>query len=161
MISTEATDRRLNRSLSAAKRSHYLKTVLKPFSPLHHSIDRKKNHFVAIESDDWGFSGEVRDHESIERLAGKGYEFEQYLDSGALFNTLESKQDLDELFAILSSHKDTLGRYPAFTANYIVTNPDFEQILQSGFSKYYAIPINTGFPDFHKPRGMSQQASKY
>jgi hypothetical protein len=93
---------------------------------------------VIIESDDWGSirmpSKEVL-HKFISRnlsLAESNYN---------RLDTLESNQDLEYLFEILSSFRDSVGKHPVITANTIVGNPDFQKILQSDFSQYHFEPV--------------------
>jgi hypothetical protein len=56
-------------------------------------------------------------------------------------DTLESNDDLDMLYKVLLSCKDSVGNPPVITANVIVGNPDFKKIKQSDFIKYYFEPV--------------------
>jgi hypothetical protein len=106
---------------------------------------------VVFESDDWGLCGEGKDRPAHDRLASKGYDF---AGKGArmYLNTLESREDLDRLFRALSSFKDSLGRNPVFTANFVVANPDFSRIKESGYKNYHFVPITDGFPGSWRER---------
>jgi hypothetical protein len=53
------------------------------------------------------------------------------------YDALESNSDLEALFEVLTSVKDSNGNHPVFTANTIMTNPDFDKIRQSGFRDYH------------------------
>ena len=53
------------------------------------------------------------------------------------FDTLESSEDLQMLFEVLSSVKDSCGHYACVTPFVIVANPNFEKIKESGFQQYY------------------------
>jgi hypothetical protein len=50
---------------------------------------------------------------------------------------LESNSDLENLYDLLSKHKDSNRRPVVFTAMCIVANPDFEKIRESGFKEYH------------------------
>ena len=114
---------------------------------LNRSIKFSEIHPIVFESDDWGLCGEGRDQQVQSDLVSKGY---VDIDSNFLApmykNTLESESDLDNLSNSLAKFKDRLGRSPIFTANMVVSNPDFERIKQNRFSQYFAIPISKGFP---------------
>src|SRR5690606_29996694 len=53
------------------------------------------------------------------------------------FDALESAEDLEELFDVLSSFKDERGRHPVFTAMAIPANPDFEKIKEDRYEQYH------------------------
>ncbi|HZW58571.1 MAG TPA: hypothetical protein VFF30_19955 [Nitrososphaerales archaeon] len=122
-----------------------MKTILRPFS-ISNSSDWKNVHAVVFESDDWGFCGENKNPSSSERLARLGYELRGKGSGDSYYNTLEKTEDLENLYEVLSSFSDGLGRHPVFTANFVVTNPDFERIKAGNFSEYHTIPISLGFP---------------
>ncbi|MFT6908558.1 MAG: hypothetical protein ACJAX3_001163 [Patiriisocius sp.] len=110
-----------------------------------------KNKIVVIESDDWGSirMPSVKTREVLERNGldlGKGKEHYRY----SLYDTLASKDDLDGLFNVLKSFKDSIGNHPVFTAMALVANPDFEAILKSGFTQYVFEPL----PDTLKRYGL-------
>ena len=92
-----------------------------------------KRKIVVIESDDWGSirmpSKKVYDDLLAERIPVDKSYFTKY-------DTLESQEDLELLFAVLKSFKDKNGRHPSITANTLVANPDFEAIKQSNFTTY-------------------------
>lgn len=89
---------------------------------------------IIIESDDWG---------SI-RMPSKGA-YSAMLKEGVRVNecpycsydSLESEEDLQALFDVLTSVKDSKGNHAVITANAIMANPDFEKIEQSGFKEYH------------------------
>ena len=56
-------------------------------------------------------------------------------------DTLESNVDLNSLFEVLQSHRDSRGNHPVITANMVVGNPDFDRIKHSGFTEYYFEPV--------------------
>lgn len=95
---------------------------------------RTKRRIVVIESDDWG---------SI-RMPSKDV-YQRFLDRGLnlsnsdynRIDTLESNEDLIQLYDVLSSCRDFMGNNPVITANMVVGNPDFKKIEESNFQHYY------------------------
>jgi hypothetical protein len=95
---------------------------------------RTKRKIVVIESDDWG---------SI-RMPSKDV-YREFLKRGLnlsnsdynRIDTLESNEDLLQLYDVLSSFRDQNGNHPVITANMVVGNPDFKKIRDSDFQHYY------------------------
>src|SRR5687768_5317648 len=87
-----------------------------------------KRKIVVIESDDWGTisipSKDVRDKLFERNLFPSPSAFRKY-------DCLESEDDLNEVFGLLSSYTDFKGNHPCITACTIVANPDFEKIENS------------------------------
>lgn len=77
-----------------------------------------KEKFVVIESDDWGSFRSTK--EGLNALK-ENFSIEE-LDSYQKYDCLESVDDLGALYEILSKHKDSTGRSPIITANYIMRN---------------------------------------
>ena len=75
-----------------------------------------------------------------DQLSKKGYNPEN--DPYLKFDTLESQEDLTNLFEVLASVKGKNGQPVKLTANTIVANPDFEKIKANNFLKYYYEPVN-------------------
>jgi hypothetical protein len=97
--------------------------------------DRK---LVVIESDDWG-SIRMPSKEVYSKFISRGFDL-----SGSDFNrldTLESNDDLNMLYEVLGSYKDSLGNHPVITANCVIGNPDFNKIRQSDFTEYAVEPV--------------------
>lgn len=66
--------------------------------------------------------------------------------SGSDYNrldTLETNDDLELLYEVLMSHRDSVEHHPVITANFILGNPDFDKIKKSDFKKYYVEPITS------------------
>ena len=57
------------------------------------------------------------------------------------YDALESNDDLESLFDLLSHHKDSTGRPPVFTPMCTMVNPVFEEIEKNGFEKYIYEPF--------------------
>ena len=100
------------------------------YARLHYKTDKK---LVIIASDDWG-SERLRSKESRDALNVMG------LKNPSRFNTydsIERNDDLEALFEVLTSFKDTNGNHPIITAVSNVANPDFEKIAAGNFETYY------------------------
>lgn len=91
-----------------------------------------KRKMVLIESDDWG---------SIRTASRKAYETLLAANGGTgdffdKYDALESSEDLEMLFDVLSSVKDKNGNPFVMSPISVVANPDFEAIEKNGFSEY-------------------------
>lgn len=99
---------------------------------------RVKDKLVVIECDDFGGiripSNEVRD-----RLLAAGVTIDPSRYN--LLDTLEDKEDLEQLFDTLYNVRDGYGR-PAVVSPFVnVANPDFESIKAKGFDRYVWEPF--------------------
>lgn len=106
-----------------------------------------KRRIVVIESDDWG-SVRMPSAEVYDMLLDKGIPVNKSYFTK--YDCLESKDDLELLFSLLSSYKDKNGQHPVITANAVVANPDFKKIANSGKQKYFYEPItetHKNYPD--------------
>lgn len=89
---------------------------------------------LLIESDDWGAI----------RMPGRS-QFEVLERSGIDVHTnpydqldcLENKDDLEALFNVLASYKNSSGQSPRFTFNTILGNPDFQAIREAEFQEFF------------------------
>lgn len=88
---------------------------------------RSDRRYVAFAVDDYGTvrlaNAKARDHL---RQAIPG--FRGQMDN---FDCLESREDLEALFDVLSCHSDSQGRHPVFTAYCLTANPDFDHLRQN------------------------------
>ena len=87
---------------------------------------------VVIESDDWG-SVYMPDRKSLEALKAKGVPLTTHYVNN---DTLESNDDMEMLFDVLSRHTDAKGRNVVMTGVNVVANPDYEKIKANGYTKY-------------------------
>jgi hypothetical protein len=94
------------------------------------SVNQK---IVLIESDDWG-AIRTPSKEAVRAFQSKGLDL---ANSIYKVDALESKDDLELLFAILSKHKDSNGSSARLTANSIMANPDFDKIRASNFTEFH------------------------
>lgn len=97
---------------------------------------RCRRPIVVIESDDWGCL-RTSSREAYDRLAALGYPMER---SPYSLDALETDEDLDRLFEVLASVKDSRGRPACMTANMVTANPDFARIRAADFSEYFYEP---------------------
>jgi hypothetical protein len=88
-----------------------------------------KRKIVIIESDDWG-SIRMANAGVFEKLSKKHPQIinHRYLK----YDGLEKKIDLENLFELLSKHKDAKGNSPIITALALTSNPNFELIRETG-----------------------------
>lgn len=93
-----------------------------------------KRKIVVIESDDWG-SIRTPSKEVYNDLLSKGIPIDQSYFTK--FDSLESQEDLQQLFTVLRSFTDKNGRNPCITANALVANPDFDAIKKDNFASYH------------------------
>ncbi len=89
---------------------------------------------VVIESDDWG-SVRMPNPETYKISKENGYPMDRNVYTK--YDCLESGEDLDKLFNLLIEYKDKNDKNPIITANFLVTNPDFNKIISSNYSNYY------------------------
>lgn len=103
---------------------------------------QSSRHLIVFESDDWG-SIRMSNKKAWEELSSLGYAVDKR--PYERLDTLESAEDLEALFEVLSKYKDCKGNHPVITANMLMANPDFERIRDSGFHDYYYEPIATTY----------------
>lgn len=98
---------------------------------------RTQRHIVVIESDDWG-SIRMSSRENFQRMVKAG--MREDLDHYNTFDGLESNRDLEDLYDVLTSFKDSTNRHPVMTGVNVVANPLFESIRDNNFSQYIYEP---------------------
>ncbi len=104
---------------------------------------------VVIESDDWG-SIRMPSRMSFERLEKYGLDLRSHdAERFNLYDTLETKRDIEALFSILTKYKDGYGNYPVFTPLTIMANPDFVRIANSDFSEYSYEPFPVTYQRYY------------
>lgn len=87
---------------------------------------------VVIESDDWG-AIRTPSAKVIDIYKKNNIKVDYFINC----DTLESEEDLTQLFRLLSSYKDHKGNHPVITANALAANPDFDKIEASGLKEYH------------------------
>jgi hypothetical protein len=95
---------------------------------------RTNRKIIVFESDDWG-SVRTSSKTAYEAMLKKGLELDR--SNFTKYDALESNRDLERLYEVLSTYKDSTGRHPVFTPMCVVANPDFEKIKLNNFEDYY------------------------
>jgi hypothetical protein len=95
---------------------------------------RTSGKIVVFESDDWG-SIRTRSKSDFDAMLSEGVEIDRSIYTS--YDCLESNNDLENLYDVLSRHKDSSARSAVFTPMCIMANPDFTRIKESGFTKYH------------------------
>jgi hypothetical protein len=132
-----------------------IKNLIKNLSNLPGWRTNKK--IIVIESDDWG-AIRMAQNSALEKIIKGGVKFydsdeERYLTN----DSLESNNDMSNLFDVLSSHKDSTKREAVFTAVSVVANPDFNRISKNNFEEYYYEPFTETlkrYPNHDKVYGL-------
>jgi len=98
---------------------------------------RTKRKFIILESDDWGSlraptkgGFEILQKKGLPLGGRDGIRFNMYDD-------IASSDDLNNLFEVLSSVKDSKNNPAVFTPLALVTNPDFSKIEDNNFESYF------------------------
>ena len=92
---------------------------------------------VVFESDDWG-SNRIPSKEAFHQLVKRNILSKN---DNYISDTLAKPQDLEMLFQILTSVKDSKGNYAVFTPFVNTSNPDFKKIKEHNFQQYFHIPF--------------------
>jgi hypothetical protein len=101
---------------------------------------RTNRRIVVMECDDWGGirmpSAEARDAMIKKGLNISDSRFDKY-------DTLADAEDLERLFTVLESVRDSAGNHAVMTPLVVVANPDFDRIRESEFLEYHYEPFRT------------------
>lgn len=108
------------------------------------TIDWNKFRAVVFESDDWGACEAVRNREDAAALKPLLDRLGQTLPS--LTSTLETPNDLEQLYRILGSICGCDHQPAVFTGFMPMGNPDFAAIAANGFQEYHDIGLDEGLP---------------
>jgi intracellular sulfur oxidation DsrE/DsrF family protein len=95
---------------------------------------RTNQKIVVIESDDWG-AVRTSNTSALKVLEKMGVHVQKC--HYTMFDALASEDDLDSLFSVLLSVKDSQGKNARLTANSLVANPDFKKIKENKCQNYY------------------------
>jgi hypothetical protein len=95
---------------------------------------RTNRKIVVIESDDWG-SIRMASRDALNLFIKKGLPVADCPYSRN--DSLESNSDLESLFEVLSSVKDSKDNPAIMTLNAVTCNPNFEKIKSTNYSEYY------------------------
>lgn len=122
----------------------------------HLSEIRTKRKIVVFKSDDWG-SVRIRSKEDQKELIKKGLKITNRFDQ---YDSLETNDDLEMLFEVLTKYKDQYGNHPVITAVTNVANPDFTRIQDSAFKEYFFETIDRTYqryPDSDRVMRLVQE----
>lgn len=92
-----------------------------------------KQKLVVISADDYG-NVRLDSRKARENMNKSGLKIHSRFDA---FDTLETRDDLEALYEVLTSVKDKNGNYVVFTPYTLPCNIDFEKVQNNGYSKYY------------------------
>lgn len=101
---------------------------------------------IVFESDDWG---SIRMPSLAAYHESKKLNLNPDLDPYNRFDCLENSEDINELFQVLLKNKNESGKNPTFTLNFVMSNPDFNKILDNKFSQYYFEPFNETYVRYY------------
>lgn len=93
---------------------------------------RTKRKLVVISVDDYG-NVRLDSKEARERMDKAGLKIHSRFDA---FDTLETREDLEALYEVLSSVKDKNGRHAVFTPFALPCNINFEAMEEEGYERY-------------------------
>jgi hypothetical protein len=92
------------------------------------------NKVLVIESDDWG-SIRIPSKKAYNNLLNFGIAVDKCPYNSN--DSLETAEDLEALYEVLLSFRDSQGNPLKITANSIMVNPDFNKIKENKFSEYF------------------------
>ena len=107
---------------------------------------RTQRKIVVVESDDWG-SIRMPSKKKYQSLIKRGIKVDY--NNNWFLDCLESGEDLQILFSIISKYKDPKNNYPLFTMNTVMGNPDFEKIKESKFETFYHEHFFNSYKRYH------------
>lgn len=94
---------------------------------------RTKRKIVVISVDDYG-NVRLDSKKAREAMDRAGLKIHSRFDT---YDTLETRQDLEALYSVLTSVKDRHDRHAVFTPFAVPCNIDFEKVAETGYKSYY------------------------
>jgi len=91
-----------------------------------------KKKLILFSVDDYG-NVRIDSKRALENINRKNPVKEQRFDR---YDTLETREDLEMLYEVLSSVRDKNGNYPVFTPYTLSCNIDFERMREEGYQRY-------------------------
>lgn len=116
--------------------------------------DRK---FIVFESDDWG-SIRIPDLKTRDLFISKGIKVDQNFFT--CYDALEDEKDLENLFEVLTSVRDSNGNPAVFSTLNILGNPDFKKIEEHNFSEYFWEGLGDTYEAYGFDSGLMQKLWK-
>lgn len=108
---------------------------------------KTERHIVVIESDDWG-SMTVPNKEVYANLLREGILMD--LSHYSKYDTLESIDDVECLYEVLDSVKDSNGNPAVVTLNFLTSNPDYKAIRESNYDAYFYETIDKTYDRYSR-----------
>ncbi len=93
--------------------------------------------WVVIQSDDWGSIRVPQNKGAQQRLST----LSNNLSIFQKFDTLDISEDWIAIIELLDKFKDSVGKNPVFTANFVTGNPNFERIKEYEFTQFFWDPF--------------------
>lgn len=134
-----------------------MKNIVKKI--LDFNVLKSSKKIVIIMSDDWG-SVRMQSGEAKSNLINNGYVINNRFDQ---FDCLESNDDIELLFDVLTKYKDYKGNHPVITAVTNVGNPDFQKIKKNSFKTYFHETIDktyNRYPNSDRVLSLTQEGIK-
>lgn len=94
---------------------------------------RTERTIIVFSIDDYG-NVRLDSKEALDRMGRRGLKIYNRFDAN---DALESKEDLEALFKVLTSVQDRNGRHAVFTPFAVPCNINFEKIEETGFTEYF------------------------
>lgn len=114
------------------------------------AVDWSEHPAVVFQSDDWGFCAWLPDSTALAEL---GPRIDRWISDYPAFkgSTLESADDVDRLAEVLGSVRAGDGRPALLQAGYVLTSPDFDAIIRSGYAEYSERLLSDDIPGWERP----------
>jgi len=94
---------------------------------------RTRRKIIVFSVDDYG-NVRLASKQAREKLDKAGIRAVSRFDA---YDTLENREDLEMLYAVLDAHKDKQGNHAVFTTYALPCNIDFEQMAKEDYQSYY------------------------
>lgn len=107
---------------------------------------RTNRKILVIESDDWG-SIRMPSKEIYQSLINKGIKVDN--NDQWFLDCLESGNDLENLFSVISKYSDIHSNFPVFTMNTVMGNPDFKRIIKTNYKTFYHEHFFDSYKRYH------------
>ena len=93
--------------------------------------------WVVIQSDDWGSIRVPQNEIAQQKLSTSSKNLSMF----QKFDTLDISEDWIAIIDLLDKFKDSVGKKPVFTANFVTGNPNFKRIKEHEFTQFFWDPF--------------------
>lgn len=107
-----------------------------------------KEQFVVIQSDDWG-SIRVPQNKEAQKILNNS---SKQLSIFQKYDTLDCNEDWRALLDLFVTFKDSTGKHPVFTSNFVTGNPNFEKIKEHQFTQFFWDPFYSTYEQFNQEK---------